>query len=96
METNWNVGQLVQVYIRETEDGVPYTYWSYGVVMRTYDDRIEIRTEDKVRIMYHLDKTEKIKEFLNNDDVKITTLFKDGFPVMAKKKLFGGYVIKPV
>jgi len=78
-------GQLVEVTIDKA--------WYFGVVTEIFDDMYYIITENNHRVMKHnkekMDQKEIEDTLIENSYVR--PLLKDGKPVMAKKKLFGGY-----
>jgi len=66
--------------------------WEYGVVNKIYDGKYEILRQYGGRTMYYIDENSeefKIKHY--DENISTRFLFKNGNPVMAKKKLFGGY-----
>lgn len=91
------VGQLAILTWRN--DNYENADWVYGVVKHVFDGRIEFLLEDDKRFMYVVNEKEdsKINQMLNSQPTKVDVkmLYNHGMPVMAKKKLFGGYIPKP-
>lgn len=91
------VGQLVELSHREKVK--KDASWNYGVIMYIYDDRYEIHLDNGVRYMHVFENgiLEGEENVLHEQPTKrhLTLLFKNGSPVMAKKKLFGGYIPQP-
>jgi hypothetical protein len=87
-------GQLAElIYKNEGENA----QWQYCVVENIYDDRIQFLKEDGYRYMHVINTNDNENSILANQKSmsNLTLLYKDGKPVMAKKKLFGGYIVKP-
>jgi hypothetical protein len=88
------VGQLVELlYKAESKNA----WWEYGVVEYIYDDRVQIARKGIKPYMHILVSTDNENKMVSNQPVNsnVTFLFKNGKPVMAKKKLFGGYKFTP-
>jgi hypothetical protein len=87
------VGQLAELIWRDSNQNA---VWCYCVVERVFDDRIQFLKEDGGRYMHILNKDDKESDIISNQPTQsfLTMLHKGGKPVMAKKRLFGGYKIK--
>lgn len=84
MSKETKVGQLVLHVNGKT--------WEYGVVNIIYDGKYEILLQRSGLLMFlteEISEDFKVKHIKENQDTEF--LFKNGEPVMAKKKLFGGY-----
>lgn len=84
------IGQLAELAWRN--DGAN-AGWCYCFVENIFDDRIQFRKEDGGMYMHVLEKTDKESCIIDQQPTKtlLNMLYKDGKPVIAKKKLFGGY-----
>jgi hypothetical protein len=88
------VGQLAElVYKNDGENA----WWEYAVVEHIFDDRIELKKESGGRYMHIIEANGNEKEIVDTQvtNSNITFLSQGGKPVLAKKKLFGGYKFKP-
>ncbi|MGD6876929.1 hypothetical protein [Bacillus infantis] len=67
--------------------------WCYCFVERIFDDRIQLRTEEGGRYMHILNTTDEESCLISDQPTgsNLTLLYKDGEPVISRKKLFGGY-----
>lgn len=88
------IGQLAELMYGNEGSNVS---WQYCVVEHIFDDRIQFKKADGRLYMHVFSSDESENDILNKQPTKskITLLYKDNKPVMAKKKLFGGYKIKP-
>jgi hypothetical protein len=87
-------GQLAElVYKNDGENA----QWQYCVVENIFDDRIQFLKEDGYRYMHVFEASDAESSIIDNQKStsKLTMLYKGSKPVMAKKKLFGGYIPKP-
>jgi hypothetical protein len=88
------VGQLAEILYKNEEENA---WWEYGIVEHIFDDRIQLRKEHGGRFMYVIGAIDNEKEIIDTQKTNsnLTFLFSNGEPVIAKKKLFGGYEFKP-
>lgn len=72
-------------------------WWEYGVVEYMYDDRVQIARKGIKPYMHISVSNDNEHEMVSNQPVNsnVTFLFKNGKPVMSKKKFFGGYKFIP-
>lgn len=87
-------GQLMEVVHKKEEGG---NWWEYGVVLRVFDKKVQIKTETNKNIMHSFD-IEDEEGYLGEEwyanNIKIVELYKDGQIVMAKRGMLGGYKFK--
>lgn len=71
--------------------------WCYCVVEHVFDNRVQLRKDDGYMYLHVMSENENINKVVENQPtyVDLTMLYKCGMPVMAKKKLLGGYKVKP-
>jgi hypothetical protein len=85
------VGQIAELSFRNEGQNAN---WEYVVVEHIFDDRIQFVKESGGRYMHILNDDEN--DIVDNQPTKsdLNFLYKNGEPVIAKKKLFGGYKFK--
>lgn len=93
--TKVKVGQMA-LYIWREKDENPD--WIYLIVKNVFDGAIEFYRQDGTRHMEIRDGHELNGDliFANQEpETKLTFLYSNGSPTMAKKKLFGGFKFEP-